>query len=60
MNISGDYFYDIELFVSESNSLHCSQKNDGPTSVDKLVIDKCQAAQLIEVLHRWINGEEIE
>lgn len=60
MIISGDSFYDIELFVSENNALNCSQKNDGPTSVDKLVIDKCQAEQLIEVLQRWVNGEEIE
>lgn len=60
MIISGDSFYDIELFVSESNALHCSQRNDGPTSVDKLVIDKCQAAQLVAVLQKWINGEEVE
>lgn len=25
-----------------------------------VVIDKQQAAQLIEVLQRWINGEDIE
>ena len=28
--------------------------------VKSLCIDKQQAAQLIEVLHRWVNGEEIE
>lgn len=27
---------------------------------DTIIIDKQQAAQLIEVLQRWINGEEIE
>ena len=27
---------------------------------DTIIIDKQQAAQLIEVLQRWVNGEEIE
>ena len=27
---------------------------------DAIIIDKHQAAQLIEVLQRWIDGEEIE
>jgi len=27
---------------------------------DTIIIDKHQAAQLIEVLQRWIDGEEIE
>ena len=27
---------------------------------DTIIIDKQQAAQLIEVLQRWIDGEEIE
>lgn len=60
MLIEGDAFYDIELFVSESSALHCSQRNDGPTGIDKIVLDKQQAAQLIEVLQSWVNGEEIE
>lgn len=60
MKIEGDAFYDIELFVSASNALHCSQRNDGVTGVDKIVIDKHQAAKLIEVLQHWVNGEEIE
>lgn len=60
MKIEGDAFYDIELFVSASNALHCSQRNDGVTGVDKIVIYKHQAAKLIEVLQRWVNGEEIE
>lgn len=60
MKIEGYAFYDIELFVSESNALHCSQRNDGPTNIDKIVVDKHQAAQLIKVLQRWVNGEEIE
>ena len=60
MIIEGDAFYDIELFVSASNGLHCSQINDGPAGIDKIVIDKHQAAQLIEVLQRWVNGEGVE
>lgn len=27
---------------------------------DTVIIDKYQAAQLIEVLQRWVNGGEIE
>lgn len=27
---------------------------------DAIVIDKQQAVQLIEVLQRWINGDEVE
>jgi hypothetical protein len=38
--------------------------NDGELFVsqryDLLIIDKQQAAQLIEVLQRWVDGEEIE
>lgn len=34
----------------------CVQDSTG----DYLRIDKHQAAQLIEVLQRWIDGEEIE
>lgn len=60
MKIKGVTFYDVELFVSESDALHCSQRNDGPTGIDKIVIDKQQVAQLIEVLQHWVNGEEIE
>lgn len=29
-------------------------------SHDTIIIDKQQAAQLIEVLQRWVDGEEIE
>lgn len=29
-------------------------------SRDTIIIDKQQAAKLIEVLQRWIDGEEIE
>lgn len=27
---------------------------------DTIIIDKHQAAQLIEILQRWVDGEEIE
>lgn len=60
MIIEGDAFYDVKLFVSASNALHCSQRNDGDAGIDKVVIDRRQATQLIEVLQRWVNGEEIE
>lgn len=60
MKIEGDAFYDVELFVSGRNALHCSQRKNGPIDIDKIVVDKQQAAQLIEVLQRWVNGEEIE
>lgn len=60
MIIEGDAFYDIELFVSESDALHCSQRNDGQAGIEKIIIDKHQAAQLIEVLQHWVSGEEIE
>nr|UVM90477.1 MAG: hypothetical protein [Bacteriophage sp.] len=48
------------MFLSDSGALHCSQQDDGIGRDDKLIIDKHQAAQLIEVLQRWIDGEEIE
>lgn len=35
MIIEGGAFYDIELFVSESDALHCSQRNDGPLTLKK-------------------------
>lgn len=40
------------------------ESNDGELFVsqcyDLLIIDKHQASQLIEVLQRWVDGEEIE
>lgn len=60
MIIEGEYFHDVKLLLSDSGALHCSQQNDGPGRDDKLIIDKHQAVQLIEVLQRWVNGEEIE
>lgn len=60
MIIEGECFHDIKLFLSNGGALHCSQQNDGTGADDKLIIDKHQAAQLIEVLQRWVYGEEIE
>ena len=40
------------------------ESNDGELFVsqryDLLIIDKHQATQLVEVLQRWVNGEDIE
>lgn len=60
MIIEGDVFHDIKLFVSDSGALHCSQPNDGTGKDDKLILYKQHATQLIAVLQRWVDGEEIE
>ena len=60
MIIEGERFHDVKLFLSDSGALHCSQQNDGTGVDDKLIIDKHHAAQLIEVLQRWVYGGEIE
>lgn len=60
MIIEGECFHDVKLFLSDSGALHCSQQNDGTGADDKLIIDKHQAAQLIEVPQRWVYGGEIE
>ena len=60
MIIEGECFHDVKLFLSDSGVLHCSQQNDETGADDKLIIDKQQASQLIEVLQRWVDGEEIE
>lgn len=60
MIIEGECFHDVKLFLSDSGALHCSQQNDGTGVDDKLIIDKQQAAQLIEALQRWVYGGEIE
>lgn len=56
MRINGETKTDGCEIVIESNDgeLFVSQR------YDLLIIDKPQAMQLIEVLQRWINGEEIE
>lgn len=60
MIIEGECFNDVKLLLSDSGSLHCSQQNDGTGTDDRLIIDKHHAAQLIEALQRWVDGEEIE
>lgn len=60
MIIKGNAFYDVKLFISDSGYLHCSQQNDEAGVDDKIVIDKRHAAQLIAVLQKWVNGEEVE
>lgn len=54
MIIEGDVHEDVELIHRGVESVHIEQQDD------IVVIDKHQAAQLIEVLQRWVNGEEIE
>lgn len=46
----------LEINVFTDYDTICVQDFTG----DYVRIDKQQAAQLIEVLQRWINGEEIE
>lgn len=54
MIINGKVHEDIELIHRGVESVHIEQQGDF------VAIDKHQAAQLIEVLQRWIDGEEIE
>lgn len=54
MIINGKVHEDIELIHRGVESVHIEQQGD------IVVIDKQQAAQLIEVLQQWIDGEEIE
>ena len=54
MIIEGEIFEDISTTELNPQSMNINQ------SGDSVVIDKHQAAQLIETLQRWIDGEEIE
>lgn len=54
MIVNGKVHEDIELIHRGVEPVHIEQQGD------IVVIDKQQAAQLIEVLQRWIDGEEIE
>ena len=59
---------DIFLNNSRIEDVHISEYDVGVVTDtvkiaqgdDHIVISKQQAAQLIEVLQRWVNGEEIE
>lgn len=54
MIIEGKVHENVELIHRGVESVHVEQQGD------IVVIDKHQAAQLIEALQRWVNGEEIE
>lgn len=54
MIIEGKVHENVELIHLGVESVHVEQQGD------IVVIDKHQAAQLIEVLQRWVDGEEIE
>lgn len=55
MIIEGKIFTDLSVReVSKQTSMNINQSGDA------IIIDKQQAAQLIEVLQRWVDGEEIE
>jgi hypothetical protein len=54
MIIEGEIFEDISTTEINPQSMNINQ--DG----DAIVIDRHQAAQLIEVLQRWVDGEEVE
>ncbi|MHB3890071.1 hypothetical protein ACYBYO_25990 [Klebsiella pneumoniae] len=54
MIIEGEIFEDISTTEINPQSMNINQNGDA------IVIDKQQAAQLVELLKRWVNGEEIE
>lgn len=53
MIIEGDSYNDIK-FISWLDDAALSQDED------RIVVDKQQAAQLVEVLQKWLSGEEVE
>ena len=55
MIIEGKIFTDLSA-KEASKQISMNINQDG----DAIIIDKHQAAQLIEVLQRWIDGGEIE
>ena len=55
MIIEGKIFTDLSVNeITEKMSMNINQGGDA------IIIDKHHATQLIEVLQRWIDGEEIE
>lgn len=54
MIIEGEIFEDVSITGISQKSMNINQEGDA------IIIDKHQAAQLIEVLQRWVDGEEIE
>ncbi|UVX30159.1 hypothetical protein PRB94_gp31 [Klebsiella phage VLCpiS13c] len=53
MIIEGEIFEGISTTELNPQSMNINQNGDA------IVIDKHQAAQLIEALQRWIDGEEV-
>ena len=51
MIIEGDVHEDIGIIERGKHSMHIEQQGD------IVVIDKQQAAQLVEVLQKWLDGE---
>lgn len=65
MIIEGKDFYDVELVESNKSSIRIMQESDDTDFydepvIDVIIIDKHQAEKIIEVLQRWVDGEEIE
>jgi hypothetical protein len=56
MIIEGKIVNDLSTKNVDKFQLLMNINQDG----DAIVIDKQQAAQLVEVLRRWVDGEEIE
>lgn len=54
MIIEGDVNDDIEVLSRIVNQLRLEQQGD------YVMLDKQQARQLIEVLQKWLDGEEVE
>lgn len=54
MIIEGNVHEDIAAIERGPQSIHIEQQED------IVIIDKKQAAQLIKVLQKWIDGREVE
>ena len=57
MIIDGDVAAKID---TEFGGRYVSLKQHDDLIDDLIVVDKQQAAQLIEVLTKWVDGEEVE
>lgn len=65
MIIEGKSFYDVELVESNESSMRIMQASDemdcyDEPIIDVIIIDKHQATQLIAVIQKWVDGEELE
>lgn len=59
MIIEGNSYFAVDCQEAHGDGLKITQDND-QNGIDAVFIDKHQATQLIEVLQRWVDGEEIE